>query len=389
MKKLTAAIALFLAFVLSLSACVAVPDTISAAPSEKSVYLYEGESAKLSYTFSEDLSELDEVQIKSSASAVAEISEEKPSGNKLSFTLTAKETGSAEIYPIIAGKDFGAEKIALTVKEAPSSDGGITEDVNEPYTVLNGGVPEFLPSEYTTEAFERYSPLDTLGRCGVVFACLGIETMPKDDEERGSISNVTPTGWVQASYDFVSGKYLYNRSHLIGWQLSAENDNERNLITGTRYFNVDGMLPFENMVADYIKETGNHVLYRVTPRFSGDNLLASGVQIEAFSVEDEGDGISFNVFVYNIQPGVKINYRTGASELDESGNAQIPEIPEQTTPDTPSGNTTYILNTSSKKFHREDCTYAKNMSDANREEFHGEREELIDDGYSPCGTCKP
>lgn len=255
--------------------------------------------------------------------------------------------------------------------------------------MINGGVPEFLPYQYTTEVFENYALLDSLGRCGVAFACLGRETMPEDDEKRESISGVTPSGWVQASYDFIGGKYLYNRSHLIGWQLSAENDNERNLITGTRYFNVEGMLPFENMVADYIKETGNHVMYRVTPKYSGNNLLASGVQIEAYSVEDEGEGISFNVFVYNVQPGVKINYRTGESELAEDGSAEIPEIPDQTNPDAPGENSVYVLNTNTMKFHRESCTHAASMSEENREEFHGDRNDLIEDGYSPCGTCKP
>ena len=186
-----------------------------------------------------------------------------------------------------------------------------------PYVTLKDNQPQFSPEELTTEGYESYSPLDELGRCGVVIASLGFETMPAEDEERGSISHVYPSGWVQAKYDVVNGKYLYNRSHLIGWQLSAENDNKSNLITGTRYFNVEGMLPFENMVADYIKETGNHVAYRVTPIFKGDDLVCIGVQMEAFSVEDEGEGVCFNVFVYNVQPGITINYTTGESKLSE------------------------------------------------------------------------
>ena len=185
------------------------------------------------------------------------------------------------------------------------------------YVTLNDNIPVFSAAELTEEGYESYSPLDELGRCGVVIASLGIETMPAEDEERGSISHVYPSGWVQAKYDIVNGKYLYNRSHLIGWQLSAENDNKCNLITGTRYFNADGMLPFENMVADYIKETGNHVAYRVTPVFIENDLVCIGVQMEAFSVEDEGEGVCFNVFVYNVQPGITINYTTGESKLDE------------------------------------------------------------------------
>lgn len=185
-----------------------------------------------------------------------------------------------------------------------------------PYVTVEGNVPDFSEEELTSAAYESYAPLDALGRCGVVIASLGLETMPKEDEERGSISSVYPSGWIQAKYDNIPQKYLYNRCHLIGWQLSAENANKCNLITGTRYFNVDGMLPFENMVADYIRETGNHVAYRVTPIFEGNNLLCKGVQMEAYSVEDDGDGICFNVFIYNVQPGITINYATGASVKD-------------------------------------------------------------------------
>ena len=179
------------------------------------------------------------------------------------------------------------------------------------YVEIKNNVPYFEESEYTTESFEKYSELDELGRCGVAYANICKETMPVDGEERESISNVKPTGWVQAKYD---GEYLYNRCHLIGYQLSAENANEKNLITGTRYFNVEGMLPFENRVAEYIEQNpNNHVLYRVTPIFEGDNLLATGVEMEAYSIEDNGQGISFNVFVYNVQPEVTINYATGES----------------------------------------------------------------------------
>lgn len=193
-----------------------------------------------------------------------------------------------------------------------------------PYVKLNNGIPNFSSAELTTKGYEKYGTLDSLGRVTAAIASLGKETMPGEDDERGSISNIKPTGWVQKQYDNVSGKYLYNRCHLIGWQLSAENANRNNLITGTKYFNVTGMFPFENMVADYINETGNHVAYRVTPIFEGDNLLSNGVQIEAYSIEDKGEGIQFNVFVYNVQPDININYATG----DSSSNVK----PETNTP---------------------------------------------------------
>lgn len=187
----------------------------------------------------------------------------------------------------------------------------IPEYTDKIYIEINNNMPYFEESEYTTESFEKYSELDELGRCGVAYANISKEIMPSEGDERGSISSVKPTGWEQAKYD---GEYLYNRCHLIGYQLADEDANELNLITGTRYFNVNGMLPFENQVADYIKENeNNHVLYRVTPIFKEDNLLASGVEIEAYSVEDNGQGVCFNVFVYNVQPGITIDYKTGES----------------------------------------------------------------------------
>lgn len=187
----------------------------------------------------------------------------------------------------------------------------IPEYTDKIYIEMNNNMPYFEESEYTTESFEKYSELDELGRCGVAYANISKEIMPPEGDERGSISSVKPTGWEQAKYD---GEYLYNRCHLIGYQLADEDANELNLITGTRYFNVNGMLPFENQVANYIKENeNNHVLYRVTPIFKDDNLLANGVEIEAYSVEDNGQGVCFNVFVYNVQPGITIDYKTGES----------------------------------------------------------------------------
>ena len=189
----------------------------------------------------------------------------------------------------------------------------IPEFTDEPYVVLNNNQPEFSEEDFAKNIFEEYSKLDYLGRCGPAFAKVGIETMPT--EERGEIGGVKPSGWQTIKYDNVEGKYIYNRCHLIGYQLTAENANERNLITGTRYMNVQGMLPFENMVAEYVRDTKNHVLYRVTPIFEGENLVASGVQIEAKSVEDNGRAICFNVYVYNNQPGIKLNYSNGNSNL--------------------------------------------------------------------------
>lgn len=200
---------------------------------------------------------------------------------------------------------------------APQNENEITLDSipeyrGDPYIVLEDNQPSFQKEDRTTASFESYSELDELGRCGVAFANVGIDLMPT--KERGSIGKVKPSGWQTVKYDDVDGKYLYNRCHLIGYQLTAENANEKNLITGTRYLNIEGMLPFENMIADYIKETESHVLYRVTPIFEGQNLVASGVQLEGYSVEDEGEGICFNIYAYNVQPGIVIDYLSGTSE---------------------------------------------------------------------------
>lgn len=207
-----------------------------------------------------------------------------------------------------------SQKEKITLNNLPVYSG-------EAYVELNDNVPSFSKKDMTTKAFEKYSELDDLDRCGAAYANVCTETMPT--EERGAIGMVKPTGWQTVKYDNVDGKYLYNRCHLIGYQLTAENANEKNLITGTRYLNIEGMLPFENMVADYIDETDNHVLYRVTPIFRGDNLLASGVQMEAYSVEDKGKGVSFNVYCYNVQPGIEINYSDGTSRLADGTIASI------------------------------------------------------------------
>ena len=268
------------------------------------------------------------------------------------------------------------------------------------YTSVNGNAPYFTAAELTTTSFETYSDLDTLGRCGVTYACIGQDLMPT--KERGSIGMVKPTGWHTVRYDdLVDGKYLYNRCHLIGYQLTGENANTQNLITGTRYLNIEGMLPFENMVADYIQETDNHVLYRVTPIFEGNNLLANGVLMEGYSVEDKGAGVSYCVFAYNVQPGIEIDYATGESKLadgaqqEEQKTATVtptpsPE-PEKQEPVTRSeaSQADYILNTNTKKFHYPTCSSVNDMKEKNKQEFFGTRDEAISNGYFPCGRCKP
>lgn len=256
----------------------------------------------------------------------------------------------------------------------------IPEYSNSAYIKIDNNIPSFKDSEMTTKSFEKYSELDNLGRCSVAYACVGKDIMPA--EKRGTIGSVKPSGWHTVKYDCIDGKYLYNRCHLIGYQLTGENANIKNLITGTRYLNVEGMLPFENMVADYVKETDNHVLYRVTPIFERDNLLVSGVQMEAKSVEDNGDGISFNVYCYNVQPGVAIDYATGDNQTVASSSITSTSSDE-------ADKKTYIVNTKTKKFHNPDCDGAKKMSSSNKKKYKGTRDSLISNGYSPCQKCNP
>lgn len=251
------------------------------------------------------------------------------------------------------------------------------------YVELNGNMPELSESEKTySESFEEYGKLDSLGRCTYAVSCIGKDLMPT--EKRGSIGSVKPSGWHISKYDFVDGKYLYNRCHLIGYQLTAENANERNLITGTRYLNVEGMLPFENDVADYIEITNNHVYYKVTPIFEGNNLVANGVQMQAYSVEDNGQGISFNVYCYNVQPGVAIDYATGDNQTVTSFSASVTSTSSDV-----SDKKTYIVNTKTKKFHNPDCDGVKKMSSSNKKKYKGTRDSLISNGYSPCQKCNP
>ena len=307
--------------------------------------------------------------------------------------------------------DDSKQKVVHTGTASAFNAADVPAYSGEPYTAVNNNEPYFTSDDLTTEAFENYSELDTIGRCGVAYANVCLETMPT--EKRGSISEVKPTGWHSVKYDNVDGKSLYNRCHLIGYQLTAENANQQNLITGTRYLNVDGMLPFENMVADYVKETDNHVLYRVTPIFTGDNLVADGVLMEGYSVEDEGDGICFCVYAYNVQPGITIDYATGDSWLSsEKGNSdsssggnsavsqsaadksgtqqaavQTESVKETSAP--VSTGTEYILNTNTKKFHYPSCSSVKQMKASNKKEYTGSRDDLIAQGYDPCKKCNP
>lgn len=296
----------------------------------------------------------------------------------------------------IAGSGFGLsgcsskkDNQAGTVGSAEVQSTAVADDMaslvyqGEPYVVINDNNPDFTEADMTTASFESYGELDGLGRCTTAFANIGKDLMPA--EKRGPIGEVKPTGWQTAKYDNVDGKYLYNRCHLIGYQLTGENANEKNLITGTRYLNVDGMLPFENMVADYIKETNNHVLYRVTPVFSGDNLVASGVHMEAKSVEDNGDGVLFNVYCFNAQPGIAIDYATGDSHQDDSIVADA----SKSTTAAEANVQIYVLNTNTKKFHKESCNSARSMDASNKKIYTGSRQEIIDMGYEACGVCKP
>ncbi len=252
------------------------------------------------------------------------------------------------------------------------------------YVAVNDNIPFFTEEELSSASYETYGELDPLGRCTVCVASVGQDLMPA--EERGNIGAVKPTGWHTVKYDFVDGKYLYNRCHLIGYQLTGENANEKNLITGTRYLNIEGMLPFENMVADYVKETDQHVMYRVTPVFEGDNLLAAGVLMEGKSVEDNGEGVLFCVFAYNVQPGVSIDYATGESSAD---GTIVNDTSAQEETSQSEETQTYVLNTNTHKFHKPGCYSVEKIKPENYAEFTGTREEAIAYGYDPCKNCNP
>lgn len=273
---------------------------------------------------------------------------------------TAPDTGNAAT---------GSEGSELDLADIPAFDGS-------PYTVIADGTPDFHEDDLNAPA-EQYAPLDSLGRCGAAFAIVSRFTMPT--EERESIGMIKPSGWHMVRYDdLIADRNLYNRCHLIGYQLTAENANENNLITGTRYLNVEGMLPFENEAAEYVNRTGNRVLYRVTPVFVGDELVARGVQMEAYSIEDDGAGVCFNVFCYNVQPGIEIDYATGDS-------CRADDLPRRDE----AAEQPYVLNVNTGKFHLPSCDSVSQMKDKNKREVTASRGDLIDQGYSPCANCNP
>ena len=263
----------------------------------------------------------------------------------------------------------------------------IPEFSDEAYVVIDDNVPEFDEKDLTKKSFEEYSTLDSLGRCGVAYANIGQDIMPT--EKREEIGPVHPSGWHSVRYQCVEGKYLYNRCHLIGFQLAGENANKKNLITGTRYMNVEGMLPFENEVAEYVKKTDNHVLYRVTPVYEGDDLVAKGVRMEAYSVEDKGEGVCFDVFVYNNQPGVEIDYATGESHLEGKSAKTIENNGNKKAVKSTEGENAqkYVLNTNTKKFHLPSCASAEDIKKGNKKVVTETKETLESQGYDACGRC--
>lgn len=327
-----------------------------------------------------------------------------------SAAATASQGAAADTLPsasTVSGTDFLAALDGYVAANPMADEGD--------YVEIDGNVPPFTVDDATTDAFQSFSPLDLLGRCGTAYACLGPETLPTD--VRGDISEIHPSGWVQNFYDFIEGESLYNRSHLIAHCLSGQDANEQNLITGTRHFNADVMEPIEAMVLNYIEQTGNHVLYRVTPVFEGDELVARGVQMEALSMEDGGQGVSLNVFLRNIQPGVAIDYATGDNWADEAASAGswsssaassglstsasagaaplAPISAAATTSQADDASTgtpttvTYVVNKNTGKFHYPSCSSVPKIKAKNRMDSNQTRDELIAQGYVPCKNCNP
>ncbi|OLA55358.1 MAG: DNA-entry nuclease [Firmicutes bacterium CAG:65_45_313] len=374
-KRLITQLSLWLALLLAFTGCAE-----STVTSQDNTYAIE------------QLATIPSELLEASETAVSEPESGQPQENA-SDTQESQQVTSATDVPTGEGTS------AFSLREIPAYSG-------TPYTEVNGNQPYFTEEELTTQSFETYSELDSLGRCGVAYANVGQDLMPT--EPRGEIGAVKPTGWHLVKYDNVDGKYLYNRCHLIAYMLAAENANPQNLITGTRYLNVQGMLPFETKVCDYVKNTGNHVLYRVTPIFDGDNLLADGVLMEAYSVEDAGEGICFCVFAYNVQPGIGIDYATGDNWAEGSGTYQstVASVAEETPVPQPETDTavqitpessapqesqgiTYVLNTNTKKFHYPTCSSVDDMKEKNKQIYTGSREEVINMGYVPCKRCNP
>lgn len=374
-KRLITQLSLWLALLLAFTGCAE-----STVTSQDNTYAIE------------QLATIPSELLEASETAVSEPESGQPQENA-SDTQESQQVTSATDVPTGEGTS------AFSLREIPAYSG-------TPYTEVNGNQPYFTEEELTTQSFETYSELDSLGRCGMAYANVGQDLMPT--EPRGEIGAVKPSGWHLVKYDNVDGKYLYNRCHLIAYMLAAENANPQNLITGTRYLNVQGMLPFETKVCDYVKNTGNHVLYRVTPIFDGDNLLADGVLMEAYSVEDAGEGICFCVFAYNVQPGIGIDYATGDNWAESSGTYQstaasvavetpapqpetdttVQTSPELSAPQESQG-ITYVLNTNTKKFHYPTCSSVDDMKEKNKQIYTGSRDEVINMGYVPCKRCNP
>jgi len=335
---------------------------------------------------------------------------EDDADNKFDFS-EASDDGTDKIESESVANDTTTSDFASN--ESATDESFTISSQTEAYAVIEDNIPQFPVEDMGTTAFETYSEQDSLGRCGVAYANICRELMPT--EERGAIGHIRPSGWHTVKYDCIADRYLYNRCHLIGFQLAGENDNEKNLITGTRYMNVEGMLPFENQVADYVEATGNHVLYRVTPRYEGNNLVADGVRMEAYSVEDHGAGVCFDVFVYNKQPGISIDYATGESyesgetwsvgnnnTIDANGEIEDSNtsVSNATETDNKSAEneqqqvfetvgTDYIVNKNTEKFHYPSCSSVDDMKEENKLYFNGLREQLIDQGFVPCKRCNP
>ena len=313
----------------------------------------------------------------------------------------SSDAGDEKEYPLTEESDLTEEEFTLAM---------VPEYSGNAYADINDDIPFFSEDELTAETFQEYWPLDELGRCSGAFACIGPESLPT--EPRENISMIEPTGWHSVQYEGIDRGYLYNRCHLIGYQLTGQSANEKNLITGTRYMNVEGMLPFENSVEMYVEGTGNHVLYRVRPYYQGDDLVAAGVLMEAKSIEDPL--VQFCAFCYNVQPGIEIDYATGDSRVKEtassdeilpivvdppseesksitrsSENGSITEIEEKDTPSEEPEEITYILNTNTKKFHQPYCSSVQDIKDKNKRETTQSREEIISQGYQPCKRCNP
>ena len=254
------------------------------------------------------------------------------------------------------------------------------------YVVLQNNQPDFYVWQISATPYVLFSRLDALGRTGAAMACLGPETLPT--QARGSMGNTYPSGWQTTQYDDLGeDRYLYNRSHVIAFMLCGDNATPENLFTGTRYLNTGSMVIFESQVADYISRTKNHVIYRCTPIYAGEDLVATGVQMEAYSVEDRG-ALCFNVFAFNIQPGIVIDYATGES-VKEGTETSATGVDRSGPQATEAPKVTYVLNTNTKKFHYPSCSSVKDIKDNHRKNFYGTREEAVAAGYAPCGRCHP